>query len=240
MNDNLILVTGKSATGKSMCLRNLDKPEGVMYLNTESNKKLPFPSKFQEFTIVDPYQVYEAFNHAETLPDVHTIVVDSLTFMMDMFESLHVLPATNTMQAWGEYSQFLKNLMGQYVAKSTKNVIFTAHTLDVLNEAEMTKETLVKVKGSLMNNGIESFFSTVISSKKVTTKFLNDGEYASPLLTYNDEENMLEMKYVFQVRLTKETVNERIRSPLGMWEVPESFIDNDLQSVINRLHTYYK
>ena len=239
MNDNLVLVTGKSATGKSMCLRNLDKPEGVMYLNAESNKKLPFPSKFNQFTIVDPYQVYEAFNHAEALPEIHTIVVDSLTFLMDMFESLHVLPATNTMQAWGEYAQFFKNLMGQYVAKSTKNVIFTAHTMDILNEAEMTKETLVKVKGSLMNNGIESFFSTVVSSKKVTTKFLKDGGYESPLLTYNEEEEMLEMKYVFQVKLTKETVNERIRSPLGMWTVPESFIDNDLQSVIDRLHQYY-
>ena len=100
INDNLILIAGKSATGKSLSLRNLTHPEGVMYLNCETGKKLPFNSKFQEATVVDPYQVYEAFNHAETLPDCHTIVVDSLTFLMDMYESVHVLTANNTMKAW--------------------------------------------------------------------------------------------------------------------------------------------
>jgi hypothetical protein len=46
MNNNLVLISGKSATGKSMCFRNLKKPEGVMYLGCEG-KGLPFASKFQ-------------------------------------------------------------------------------------------------------------------------------------------------------------------------------------------------
>jgi len=45
---------------------------------------------------------------------------------------------------------------------------------------------------------------------------------------------------LFQTRLTKETVNERIRSPMGMWTRNETYIDNNLQNVINRLHEYYK
>lgn len=44
--------------------------------------------------------------------------------------------------------------MQQHVAKATKNVIFTAHTLDSVNESEMVMETKVPVKGSLKNNGI--------------------------------------------------------------------------------------
>ena len=40
-------------------------------------------------------------------------------------------------------------------------------------------------------------------------------------------------------QLTKETVNERIRSPMGMWPRNETYIDNNLQNVINRLHKYY-
>lgn len=237
MNDNLVLISGKSATGKSLSLRNLRLPEGVMYLNCENNKKLPFPAKFQQFTITDPLQIYEAFTHAETQPDVHTIIVDTLTYLMDMYESVYVLPSANTMQAWGEYAQYLKNLMAQYVAKSTKNVIFLAHTMDIMNESEMAMETLVKVKGSLMNQGIESFFSTVISTKKMPIKKLE--VYNSDLLTYNEEEEMIGMKYVFQTKLTKETVNERIRSSLGLWTMKETFIDNDVQSVLDRLHTYY-
>lgn len=237
MNHNLILVSGKSATGKSMCLRNLKSPEGVMYLCTENNKSLPFPAKFKSANIVDPLQVYKAFEQAESMPDIHTVVIDSLTYLMDMYETKYVLTASNTMKAWSDYAQYFKRLMQDYVATSTKNVIFTAHTSDILNEGEMIMETMVKVKGSLMNQGIESYFTTVISTKKLTLKKLED--YGSDLLDISDDDQTLGFKYVFQTKLTKDTVNERIRAPLGMWETPETFIDNDLQLVLDRIHTYY-
>jgi len=236
-NDHLVLISGKSATGKSASLMSLKNPEGVMYLNCENNKKLPFKSKFKEYTITDPYQVYEAIAAVEDMPDTHTVVIDTLTYLMDMFETVHVLTASNTMKAWGDYAQFMKKLMSQYVAKSTKNIIFLAHTSDVLNEKEMSMESLVKVKGSLMNQGIESFFSTVLSSKKLTLASL--ANYQNAMLDITDEEKELGFKYVFQTRLTKETVNERIRSSLGMWSQSETFIDNSVQHVVEKLQDYY-
>lgn len=154
VNDHLVLLCGKSATGKSASLMNLQKPEGVMYLNCEAGKKLPFRAKFKQYTITDPLQVMEAFEAAETMEGIHTIVVDSLTYLLDMYESVYVLKSSNTMQAWGQFSQYFKELMQQYVAKSTKNVIFIAHTSDTMNESEMVMETKVPVKGSLKNNGI--------------------------------------------------------------------------------------
>lgn len=157
--------------------------------------------------------------------------------MMDMFESIHVLPSANTMKAWGDYAQFWKQLMAKYVANSTKNVICVAHTMDVMNEAEMINETLVKVKGSIMNTGIESAFSSVIASKKVSVKKLKDCK--SDMLEITPEEEAIGFKYVYQTKLTKETVNERIRGSLGMWPAEETFIDNNIQHVINKLHTYY-
>jgi len=36
MNDHLVLISGKSAGGKSASLMNLRNPEGVMYLNCEN------------------------------------------------------------------------------------------------------------------------------------------------------------------------------------------------------------
>lgn len=236
-NDHLVLLCGKSAVGKSASLMGLANPEGVMYLNCESGKKLPFRAKFKQYTITDPHQVMEAFTAAESMPDVHTIVVDSLTYMLDMYESLFVLNSTNGMKAWGDFSQFFKNLMQQYVAKSTKNVIFTAHTMDSLNESEMLVETKVPVKGSLKNNGIESYFTVVIAGKKVPLKALKD--YESPLLNITPEEEALGFKYVFQTKITKETVNERLRGPLGLFETKETFIDNNIQLVLNRLKEYY-
>jgi len=239
-NNHLVLISGKSSSGKSASLLAIDKPEGVMYLNCENGKKLPFRSKFKELTITDPDMVYQAFTEAEKMPEIHTIVIDTLTYLMDMYESTKVINSTNTMQAWGQYAQYMKMLMSQIVAKSTKNVVFLAHTSDVLNEAEMINETLVKVKGSLMNQGIESFFTTVISTKKIPLAKLEDKVAKSSAYTITAEDKALGFKYVYQTRLTKETVNERIRSPMGMWDMKETYIDNNLQNVINRLHEYYK
>ena len=238
VNDNLVLLGGKSATGKSASLMGLKNPEGVMYLNCEAGKKLPFKAKFKQYTITDPLQIYEAFDAAENMPDVHTIVVDSLTYLMDMYESVYVITSTNTMQAWGQLAQYFKNLMQQYVARSTKNVIFIAHTLDTMNESEMVMETKVPVKGAIKNNGVESYFSVVIASKKVQIKHLK--EYGSPLLNITPEEEALGYKYVFQTKLTKDTVNERLRGPLGLFDTKETFIDNNMQLVLDRLHEYYE
>lgn len=237
MNNNLVLLCGKSATGKSASLEHIKNPEGVMYLNCENNKKLPFKSKFKEYTITDPTDVPDAILAAENDESVHTVVVDSLTYLMDMFESTKVLTSANTMKAWGEYAQFMKNMMAQNVAKSTKNIIFTAHTSDIFNESEMVNETLVKVKGSLMNTGIESYFSNVIGCKKVPLKKLET--YKSKMLNLSEEEELLGYKYVYQTKLTKDTVNERIRSPMRMWEIPESYIDNNVEHVLTKLHDYY-
>ena len=237
VNDNLVLIAGKSSTGKSASLMGLENPEGVMYLNCEAGKKLPFKAKFKQYVITDPLQVFEAFEAAENMPDVHTIVIDTLTYLMDMYESLYVYNATNTQKAWGDFAQYYKALMQNYVAKSTKNVIFLAHTSDSLNEAEMAMETKVPVKGSIKNNGIESYFSVVISTKKVPLKALRD--YSSNLLNITPDEEALGFKYVFQTRLTKDTVGERMRGPLGLFETKETFIDNNAQLVLNRLHDYY-
>ena len=237
VNDHLVLVVGKSATGRSASLMNIRDPEGVFYLNCESGKKLPFRSKFKEFVITDPLQILEAFDVAESRPEVHTIIIDTLTYLLDMYESLYVLNSANTMKAWGDFAQYFKTLMQDKVAKSTKKVIFLAHTRDNLNESEMIMETTVPVKGSLKNNGIESYFSQVIGSKKVSLKTLSD--YQSSLLNITPEEEALGYKYVYQTKLTKETVHERLRGPMGMFDTKETFIDNNIQAVLDRLDEYY-
>ena len=237
INDKLILICGKSAAGKSASLMGLRNPEGVLYLNCEAGKKLPFRSKFIEKVVNDPLQVIEGFQWAETQPQIHTIIVDTLTYLLDMYESLYVNGSTNGMVAWGQFAQYFKNLMQQNVAVSTKNVLFLAHTLDTLNEGEMVMETKVPVKGSLKNTGIESWFSIVIAAKKVTLKAIV--AYSSDLLTITPEEQALGLKYVFQTRVTKDTVNERLRGPLGLFTTQETYTDNDIQQILDRLHKYY-
>jgi hypothetical protein len=237
VNDNLVLICGESVGGKSASLRNLTNPEGAIYANMESGKKLPFPAKFRQVTITDPLALYNIFDQAEQAPKIHTIIVDSLTYMMDMYYSMHVATATDTQKAWGGYAEFFRKLMQYYVAKSTKNVVFTAHTLVKFNENESVMEKKVPIKGSLQSVGIESYFSVVVAAKKMSLKALEG--YENPLLNITPEEELIGMKHVYQTRLTKETVNERIRAHIGMWAVKETYIDNDVQSLMDRLKAYY-
>ena len=184
--------------------------------------------------------MYEAFDFLadpenEGLFD--NIVIDSLTFLMDMFESVYVIPATDSRSAWGGYQQFFKNLMQDKVAKCKANVIFTAHTLAQYNEEQMVMENKVPVKGALKSQSIEAYFSVVVSTKKMTLKHME--KYSSDLLNITEDDEDLGAKYVFQTRLTKDTINERIRAPEGMWARNETFIDNDVSLVLNRIHEYY-
>lgn len=248
-NDHLLLIVGESTTGKSASLRNLllqedanGKPDyslqpRVMYLNCEAGKRLPFKNKFSSFTITDPMQVLEAFDVAETTDDYDIIVIDTLTFLMDMFESVYVLNAANTMQAWGQYQQFFKLLMQDKVAKCRLPVLILAHTKDELDEKKMEMKTSVPVKGALKNNGIEAYFSTVVATKRIAIKDLEKTN--QELLTITAKDRELGFKHVFQVALTAKTTGERLRAPMGMFPEDLFYADNDAQRLLAYLHEYY-
>jgi hypothetical protein len=236
-NDQLVLICGESGTGKSASLMNLPEQEKVAYLNCEAGKRLPFKNDFQTYKITDPYEVHEAFDFAEGNDDVNLIVVDTLTFLMDMFESQYIVPSTQTMQAWGQYQQFFKTLMQDKVASTTKSVIFTAHTREDLDEKSMSMKTQVPIKGALKNNGIEAYFSTVVAAKKVSLKDLEP--YSSDLLNITEQDKLLGFKHVFQTQLTKATIGERLRSPMGLFTQQETFMDNDASLLMERLEEYY-
>src|SRR6185437_6707560 len=168
MNEQLVLISGESSSGKSASLRNIPNQERWMYLNCEAGKRLPFKNGFKTFKITDPYQVYEGFDHAMTkTADWDGIIIDTVTFLMDMFESIFIIGNANSQKAWGDYAQFFKNLMQDKVVNFGKPVLILGHTKSELNEAAMQMQTAVPVKGQLKGNGIEAYFSTVVSTKKV-------------------------------------------------------------------------
>ncbi len=237
MNDHLVLVVGKSGAGKSACLRNLKNPEGVMYLNCEAGKRLPFRTKFKwNKTVTNPLQVAEAFAFAEKQEGCEVIIIDTLTFLFDMYISQFVKNAADGRAAWGDFAEYFRNMMQVHVAKSTKKVIFLAHVADKYNESDMVMESSVPVPGSLKNNGIEAYFSTVIAAKKIK---LDDLPFKPALLKITPQEEALGFKHVFQTMVTKETTHSRLRGPMGMWDDNEVFIDNDIQMVLDRFDEYY-
>lgn len=238
MNDHLALICGVSATGKSMSLMNL---KNVLYANCESGKKLPFKTKdsnYKEVTITDPYQVYEVFDHANENPDAYDVlVIDGLNYLMDMYESVHIRNSSDGRTAWGNYAEFFKNMMQQYVSRSTIPVLFTAHTRSIYDEAALAMETKVPIKGALANQGVESYFSTIVSTKRMKVSDLEG--YENDLLNITERDKRLGYKYVFQTMQTADTVEERMRSPLDLFSIEETFIDNDAAALLQRLNEYY-
>lgn len=237
-NDQLFLIVGYSSTGKSAALRNIQNQERWLYLNTEAGKRLPFKNSFQSYRIADPLQVHEAFDYGTDNTEVDGIIVDSLTFLMDMYETQYVLTATNTMKAWGDFNQFFKVLMQEKVTLFNKPAIFTAHVLDVYDEKAMEYKVSVPIKGALKGNGIEAYFSTIVAAKKVAISELE--KYKNSLLVISDDEKELGYKHVFQTRPTKGTTGERIRAPMGLFTKEQTYIDNDAQLLLNHLQKFYR
>ena len=84
------------------------------------------------------------------------IIVDSLTFLMDMFESRYIYQSADSRKAWGDYNQYFKTLLQDRVIRFNKPVIFTAHISETLDEKAMEMKSAVPVKGALKGNGVEA------------------------------------------------------------------------------------
>lgn len=241
-NNQLILISGASSTGKSASLQNIRNKEKWLYLNCESGKELPFASasKFESHVITDPYQVHEAFEYGIDNEECEGIIVDSLTFLMDMFNSLYIYNSADGRSAWSDYQQFFKKMMQDLVPQFNRPTIFIAHTRSEFDEALGRYRTAVPIQGALKNTGIESYFSTVVSTKVVSLKELEPYTKNNDLLTITDDDLIVEQKYVFQTRLTKTTIGETIRSPIGFFTVEQTYMNNDAQLILDHLKQKYE
>lgn len=236
-----ILISGESGHGKSFSLMNLRGQEGVLYINCEGGKPLPFKNKFKRVTVDDPLEIFDLFDQVieDKSGRFHTIVIDTISFMMNRYESVHVLGSANTMAMWGNYGQFFPKLMYEYVAKAPQYVIMLGHLESILNEDTGRYDSKVPVKGALAKNGLEAYFTTVVNCKKMPIKDIERDAKEGKLLTITDRDRNLGYKHVFQTRTTKQTVGDRIRSPFGLFSDDETYIDNDAQIVIDQLVGYY-
>lgn len=237
-NRQLILVCGESGTGKTASLENLRNSEKWVYLNCESGKPLTIQTKFNEMHIEDPYDVYDAFDACmEHIDECEGIIIDSLTFLMDMYEEKYVKGVADTRKAWGEFGSFFKNLMQDKIVKFPKPVIVIAHVLEQKDEATGEYHISIPIKGSVKNFGVESYFSTTVLAKTCRLKELES--YKNDLLHITEDDEIVQMKYVFQTRKTKDTTNTRVRSPKNMFTQQETYMDNDCQLLLDRLDSFY-
>ena len=236
-NKNIVLIMGRPNTGKSTSLMNLHNQDKMVYLNTDL-KELPFKSKFlKNVEVADALDVLSYIGDIENAPQVDGAVLDTITFLMAMYERQYVTNAADTQKAWGAYGTFYKEVV-HAIKAGTKDYAILAHEDSVYNETAMQMDTRVPIKGAVGKIGVEADFTTIVSTKQMPIKRLEGFE--NDLLHITDEEKEDGFKYVFCTRVTKETVGEKMRSALGLWTRKELYIDNDLNQVFKRLKEYYQ
>ena len=239
-NTKLLLICGKSGAGKSYSFKNIPDQKNWWFLNTEAGKALPYRNQFDRYVITDPDLVTLALEQGTGNPDCHGIIVDSLTFLMDMYESTKILaPGVDTRKAWSFYQQYFKTVLQQKVPLFNKPVIFTAHLKEVYNESTMEWESTVPIKGALAGNGVEAYFNQIVYAKKMPVKKLEKFEKDNKLLHITDRERKLGFKHVFQTMITADAINEKIRGPEDMFTEAETYIDNDVNQLLQRIDEYY-
>jgi hypothetical protein len=234
-NKNIVLIMGRPNTGKSSSLRNLPM-ESMVYLNTDL-KEIPFQSRFAaEAEISNATDILEFIQEIETNPDITGAVLDTVTFLMMMYERQNVATAKDTQKAWGNYGNFYRDFI-HAIKSGTKDYVILAHEDTVYNEATLTNETKVPIKGAVGKVGVEADFTTILGTKQMPVTKLKKHE--NPLLNITDEEEEDGVKYVFTTRVTKDHPGEKMRAPIGFWNREELYIDNDVNLVFDRLKSYY-
>lgn len=240
MPKNLVLVAGKSNMGKTVSLKHLRNHEGVFYLCCEAGKTPPFQNKFKQPSegLKDPLDVFDYFAAAEAMPEIHTIVIDSIDFLTDMFETQYIVNAKDSRNGWLEYQQFFKRIMQEVVQRSTKNWVIIGHQAEeAVSETEF--RYYVPIKGYNAKLGVASFFNVVVYARRVKLTEIDKTKVDENLLTITNRDKTVGYKHVFQVQTTKEYANSEIRSPMDMWEEDVIFMDNDIQKLFDYLDKYY-
>lgn len=238
-NPHSILICGESGAGKSMSLYELRDRTDVLYFNCEGGKPLPFKNKFKNKVIHDPEDIITFLEQLAEMGEEQPfkfVVIDTISFMMDMYETVHVLYSNNTQKAWGDYGQFFKRLINAS-AQVNAFFIFIGHLDSWFDEDAGYFRSAVPVKGALAKKGLEAYFTTVLNVSKQSTKVLDKSP--NPMLTIKDSERDLGFKHVFQTRTTKQTVGDRIRTPMGLFPDDHVYINNDIGPVIKKMIEYY-
>ena len=214
----MILVIGPTGSGKTTCLRNLEKEKAVYIdFDRKAIKAFRDMDKFREWVKIDYVDhLIPGLKALETDPDCDTIIIDTLSFALDMFVAQHIDTAADTRAAWGDYKRWYKEMI--HIAKSSKkSYIFLTHEKSSYNEASMEVKTNAYAQGSI-SGMIEADFAVVAYTHKYV------GSDGLP-------------KYGFLVNPTKDTLALSAKSPFGMFDEP-LVEDNDINILIKAADEY--
>lgn len=250
INKLTVLIEGMSGSGKSSAFQDIEDQPHTLFLNCEG-KELPYPHDFCEFKISEPFQVHTALNRIHEgatfkhksgeLIHPKLVVMDSFTFLMDMFEALYIRTAADSRSAWGDYGSYIRETMLTKVSRLHIPFIATSHILISDDMENMERISRAAIKGGVgKGNGLESYFTTVLYAKQMRLKDVEPFLEEASMLTLTEEEKFDEKKHVFVTRPAKQHSGDRIKAPRGMFSPKDFYMDNSVHKLVNHINNFYK
>ena len=223
---NVVMLLGKSGTGKSTSIKTLD-PNETIIVNV-LGKRLPFKGsnslyskeKKNMFRLDDYTHVVKLLEQVNTISSIKNVVIDDSIYIK---RKEYFTRAKET--GYGKYTELAQHFQ-QIVSLCEKmrediNVFLILHSEDITSD-NTTTGYKVSTIGKLLDtqyNPIEVVPMVLYSSVK-----------------YDDKGNAT---YGFYTHRTKEgSVEIPAKTPDGMFE--EDFIPNDLGVVVKAMNSYYE
>ena len=122
---------GPPSSGKSASLMQMKNQDRTVYLNTDL-KELPFRDNFaKNVEVSNAMDILSFIQQIEEQSEIDSAVLDTITFLMDMYERQYVITASDTQKAWGQYAMFYKNFV-HAIKSGSKNYAILAHQAEIL------------------------------------------------------------------------------------------------------------
>jgi hypothetical protein len=237
---NLVAVVGEPSSGKSYAMKYLEDPMSVANFDCDL-KPNPHRVKYlANIKVASPKEVFEVLQMCIDNPDVKTIVIDTITYLMRTYKTLYVDNAEDTRASWGEYLKYYNKVMLMLKEASThKNIIVLAHVSEHFDEVREHNISSMVLQGQAAKSPIGDF-CTVVECKSIviTKRFLKSAE-GNANLNFTKDELEDGIKYYFVTRKTKTNPATLARSASDLWEREELYVDNSIQILIDKLDKYY-
>lgn len=218
----LIFVIGRSGTGKSTSLRNLN-PDETIIINSDQ-KVLPFKkfklnyneAKGNYLQTADPIAITEKLKVAHKNPNIKTVIIDTISRVGTDYIMSNSFRAEKGFEKWSRMSASIYDIVNIINDKLRDDIIvyLFAHPEVTYDEGGFSTEKLLMPGKQLNNFVLESFSSVVLYTEVVKTPGKPN-------------------EYYFRT----ECNNDTAKTPIGLFE--ERLIPNDVVEVNKAIEDYF-
>lgn len=224
---NVVMILGKSGTGKSTSIKTLN-PKDTVIINV-LKKRLPFKGSSSLYNKenknlfnVDDYNSINSFLESinKNAEYVKNVVIDDMTYVMrkEYFKSAKITGFTKFVDMGAHFQSIIQTAEN---AREDLNVFLVLHCEDVISD-----NVIVSYKPSTIGKMIDNTYNPVEVVPVVLFSSVKYDEDKKPIYGF------------YTHRCMEGSIEIPAKSPDGMFS--EDFIPNDLGLVITTMNKYYQ